>query len=188
MEFMGDVVFLVDSSSEVSRENYQKEKDFIKSLAKTLNLAPEKSRGSVITYGRSAFLGIEFNDHSNPATFEKAVDDLPSIWYERRMDKALQKSVDVVKNARPGVPKVVVLLTAGRQSPPRDTLPPSVKPLKDLGASVFVVRIGPRPDEKELSPVVEKPGDVLNVSTFDDFSPHRTRQIARHIVNREGKK
>lgn len=186
MDFTGDVIFLVDSSSEVSEEQFKKEKHFVASLAKTLNLRPAKTRGSAITYGRYALVGIEFNDHPNPAMFEQALQGLYPIGYERRMDKALQKSADMVKVARSYVPKIVVLLTAGRQSSPRNTLPQSVKPLKDHGTSVFVVGIGSRPDSQELHAIVEEPGDVLRVSPFNDFSPSRTRQIARHIVSRTG--
>ena len=187
MDFTGDVIFLVDSSSEVSREQFKKEKYFVASLAKVLNLGPAKTRGSAITYGRYALVGIEFDDHPNPTAFEQAVDELPQISFHRRMDKALRRSADIIKVARADVPKVVLLLTAGRQSPPRNTLLPSVKSLKDLGTSVFVIGIGSRPDGQELRSIVEEPGDVLRVSTFDDFSPSRTRQIARHIVNRTGK-
>lgn len=184
MEFTADIVFIVDSSLEVNRENYNKEKGFVKTLAKTLNLAPGKSRGSVIIYSNVASLAIKFS--SNSTTFEKAVDDLPYLGSLRRMDLGLQEGAEVMKDARPGVPKVVVLLTAGRQSVSRNLLPQSVKPLKDLGATVFVVAIGSRPDDQELRPVVEEPDDVLRVSTFDDLVP-QTRPIARHIVNNTGK-
>lgn len=186
MEFTAGVVFIVDSSSEVSRENYIKEKGFVKSLAKTLNLAPGKTRGSVVIYSSVASLLIRFNEHSNSTAFDKAVDDLPYLGSLRRMDLGLQEGAVAMKDARPGAPKVVVLLTSGRQSLSRDKLAQSVKPLMDLGANVFVVAIGSQPDEQELRPVVKKPEDVLKVSTFDDLTS-QLRPIARHIVNKTGK-
>lgn len=187
MEFAADIVFIVDSSSEVSRENYNKEKGFIKSLAKTLNLAPGKTRGSVVIYGGVASLEIRFNAYSNSTAFDEAVDDLPYLGSLRRMDLGLREGADAMKDARPDVPKVVVLLTAGRQSLSSNLLPQSVKPLQDLGANIYVVAIGSQPDDQELRPVVKEPGDVLKVSTFDDLTP-QTRPIAKHIVNETGKK
>lgn len=187
MEFAADIVFIVDSSSEVSRENYNKEKGFIKSLAKTLNLAPGKTRGSVVIYSRVASLEIRFNAYSNSTAFDEAVDDLPYLGSLRRMDLGLREGADAMKDARPDVPKVVVLLTAGRQSLSSNLLPQSVKPLQDLGANIYVVAIGSQPDDQELRPVVKEPGDVLKVSTFDDLTP-QTRPIAKHIVNETGKK
>lgn len=187
MEFAADIVFIVDSSSEVSRENYNKEKGFIKSLAKTLNLAPGKTRGSVVIYSGVASLEIRFNAYSNSTAFDEAVDDLPYLGSLRRMDLGLREGGDAMKDARPDVPKVVVLLTAGRQSLSSNLLPQSVKPLQDLGANIYVVAIGSQPDDQELRPVVKEPGDVLQVSTFDDLTP-QTRPIAKHIVNKTGKK
>lgn len=187
MEFAADIVFIVDSSSEVSRENYNKEKGFIKSLAKTLNLAPGKTRGSVVIYSGVASLEIRFNAYSNSTAFDEAVDDLPYLGSLRRMDLGLREGADAMKDARPDVPKVVVLLTAGRQSLSSNLLPQSVKPLQDLGANIYVVAIGSQPDDQELRPVVKEPGDVLKVSTFDDLTP-QTRPIAKHIVNETGKK
>lgn len=177
----------MDSSSEVSRENYNKEKGFIKSLAKTLNLAPGKTRGSVVIYSGVASLEIRFNAYSNSTAFDEAVDDLPYLGSLRRMDLGLREGGDAMKDARPDVPKVVVLLTAGRQSLSSNLLPQSVKPLQDLGANIYVVAIGSQPDDQELRPVVKEPGDVLKVSTFDDLTP-QTRPIAKHIVNETGKK
>ena len=186
MEFKADIVFIVDSSSEVSRENYIKEKGFVKSLAQTLGLAPGKTRGSVVIYSSVASLLIRLNEYSNSTGFDKAVDDLPYLGSLRRMDLGLQEGTAALKNARPGVPKVVVLLTAGRQSLSRDSLPQSVKPLKDLGANIFVVAIGSQPDDQELRPIVKEPEDVLKVSTFEDLAS-QMRPVARHIVNKTGK-
>ena len=186
MEFTADIVFIVDSSSEVSQENYIKEKAFIKALAKTLNLAPEKSRGSVVIYGGVASLNIKFDKYSNSTEFDKAVDDLPYLGSLRRMDLGLQEGAVAMQDARPGAPKVVVLLTAGRQSISSNLLPRPVKLLKDIGANIFVVAIGSQPDDQELRPVGKEPQDLLKVSTFDDLTP-QMRPIARHIVNRTGK-
>lgn len=186
MEFTADVVFIVDSSSEVSRENYIKEKGFVKSLAKTLNLAPGKTRGSVVVYSSVASLLIRFSEYSNSTAFDKAVDDLPYLGSLRRMNLGLQEAAVAMKDARPGVPKVVVLVTSGRQSLSNSSLPQSVKPLIDLGANVFVVAIGSQPDDLELRPVVKEPEDVLKVSKFDDLTS-QMRPIARHIVNKTGK-
>lgn len=184
MPLSADIVFIVDSSFDVSVENYQKEKEFVKSLVKTLYLAPGKSRGSVIISDR---IVIRLDDHSNSTTFDAAVDDLRYSASLRRMDLGLQQSVAALRDARPGIPTVVILLTAGRQNSSRYRLGESVKPLKNLGSKVFVVSIGSRPDDQELLPVVERPNDIIRVSAFDDLTSE-TRTIARHIVNRTGMK
>ena len=182
MLLSADMVFIVDSSFDVSLENYQKEKEFVKSLVKTLYLAPGKSRGSVIINDR---IVIRLDDHSNSTTFDRAVDDLPYFGSLRRMDFGLQQSVAVLRDARLGIPTVVILLTAGRQNSSTYRLRESVKPLRNLGSKVFVVSIGSRPDDQELLPVVERPNDIIRVPAFDDLTSE-IRTIARHIVNRTG--
>ena len=184
MLLSADMVFIVDSSFDVSLENYQKEKEFVKSLVKTLYLAPGKSRGSVIINDR---IVIRLDDHSNSTTFDRAVDDLPYFGSLRRMDFGLQQSVAVLRDARLGIPTVVILLTAGRQNSSTYRLRESVKPLRNLGSKVFVVSIGSRPDDQELLPVVERPNDIIRVPAFDDLTSE-IRTIARHIVNRTGMK
>ena len=187
MEFVADIVFIVDSSSEVSRENYNKEKAFIKSLAKTLNLSPGKTRASVVVYSGVASLEIRLNAYYNSTIFDKAVDDLPYLGSVRRMDLGLREGAVAMKDARPNVRRVVVLLTTGRQSQSSNLLPQAVKPLLELSANIYVVAIGSRPNNQELRLVVKEPGNVLKVSRFDDLTP-QTRPIARHIVNKTGKK
>ena len=186
MEFSADIVFIVDSSNEVSRENYSKEKGFVKSLAKTLNLTPGKSRAAVIIYSNQASIEVKFDDHANSTSFDEAVDKLPYLGLLRRMDLGLQKAADAMKDARAGVPKVAVLLTAGRQSPPRELLDESVKPLRKLGAKVFVVAVGSKPDAQELLRIVDQPGDVRRVPNFDGLSS-QTKPISKYIVNNTGK-
>ena len=184
--FSADIVFIVDSSIEVSRENYSKEKDFVKLLAKTLNLAPGQSRAAVIVYSSLARTEVKFDDHSNSTLFDEAVDKLPYLGFLRRMDLGLQKAAAAMKDARPGVPKIAVLLTAGRQSPPSGLLDESVKPLRKLGAKVFVVAVGSMPDSQELSGIVDQPGDVRRVPNFDGLAL-QTRPISKYIVNNTGK-
>ena len=184
MPLSADIVFIVDSSFDVSVENYEKEKEFVKSLVKTLYLAPGKSRGSVIIRDR---IVIRLDDHSNSTTFDRAVDDLPYFGSLRRMDLGLQQSVAALRDSRLGIPTVVILLTAGRQNSSRYRLGESVKPLRNLGSKVFVVSIGSQPDDQELLQVVERPNDIIRVSAFDDLTSE-TRTIARHIMNRTGMK
>lgn len=186
MAFFGDVVFVVDSSYEVNAEDYSKEKDFVKSLAFTLNLGPGKSRASVIIYGSEASRAIKFDDHSSLASFNQAVGNLQYLGSARRMDLGLREAAAAMKAARPGNPKVVVLLTAGRQSLSEGSLDASVKPLKSLGAKIFVVAVGSEAYTQELLRVVSKTDDVRRVPNFDGLAL-QTRPIAKYIVDNIGK-
>ena len=106
---------LVDSSSDISTNNYEKEKELVKALIQTLNSLPTKSRTALITYGNRprVVYGLE-NDLSGDA-LQKKIDSALSMGGGRRIDRALEEGVRLMKNSRQSVPKIVLLITAGRQ-------------------------------------------------------------------------
>ena len=96
------------------------------------------------------------------------------------MDLALDEAVKRIKEAEPTAPVILILLTAGRQAAAK-TLVESSKPLHDLGVYSYVVAIGNHPDKDELEPVVDNPGDIISVSSFDNLEPRR-QKIAKDIA------
>ena len=185
--FDADVVFLVDSAWSVGRPNFQTEKDFVKSFARSLNVQPGKSRGSVISYSTNPQVHFRFDDYKTTKDFDKLVDSTPFLGQYRRMDKAIQEAEKVLNAARPNVPRVVVLLTAGRDSAGAQELEQAVKPLQAQGAKVFIVAIGNDPDIPALTRAVEKNDDLFKVTGFSQL-PDNLVPTANHVVKRAGKK
>ena len=180
------IVFLVDSSSSVGGENFGKEKDFVNSVARSLNLAPARSRVAVILYSHNARLAIGFSDHSTMQTFEKDVDKLSPVGGSRRIDRALDAAVTLLKNVPSDRPKVVIALIAGKQdSGFGSTLASAGSPLHAMRAQTYVVAIGPEPDVLELRPVHRLDSNFFEVSSFASLEP-RTRPITKHIAERTG--
>lgn len=71
------IVFLLDSSSPVRPEQFQKEKEFIKSLAKRLYVGiVEKTFATVVNYGSFPLTNIGFDDYSSFQEFERRVDGI----------------------------------------------------------------------------------------------------------------
>lgn len=182
-----DIVFLVDSSRGVGDENLEREKDFVKNAAYSLNLAPGRSRIAVILYSSYARLPIGFGDHSTMQPFRDDVDKLSLIGNSRRIDRALNAAETLLKGAPSNRPKVVILLTAGKQdSGVGDSLSGAAAPLQTMGAKTYVVAIGREPDVQELRPVVKNDQDMFTVSSFAALEP-RTRPIVKHIARNIGK-
>lgn len=181
------MVFLLDASGDVSREEYGKEKDFVKSLGKALNLGPGKSRAAVYVYSSYARHEVRWDSSQTADSFGSAIDSLSYIGRSRRMDRALEGAAQVLREGRGSVPKVVILVTAGKQiqEPGTKLLATAAQPLQVLGASTYVVAIGSRTDVAELKPAVKRPGDVLIVRSFDELRP-QTLPIAEHIVKGSG--
>jgi len=185
-QFNADVIFLVDSARSVGRSNFQTEKDFVKSFARALNVVSGKSRASIISYSSEPRVHFRFNDYTTRQQFERLVDSTPFLGQYRRMDKALQEADKLLNEARQDVPKMVVLLTAGRDLPGAEEVERAVKPLQNKGAKVFIVTIGDKPDVQALTDAVEKKDDLIQIPDFKQLG-ERVIPLAKYIIPRSGK-
>ena len=182
-----DVLFVIDSSYEVSKDDYKSEKDFIKSLLRSLNMSSDSSRAALITFGDSASLVSRFTGLQSLEDFEKSVDSASYIGGDRRIDKAFKMVARVLNEAGTTSSKVVIFLTGGKQASSGGTLDDAVEPLRQSGAKTFVIAIGKRPDVQELRPFVASPKDVITVVSFKDLVS-QTKQVASHISGNAGEK
>jgi hypothetical protein len=185
-QFKADVVFLVDSAYSVGTQNFETEKDFVKSFGKALNVEPGKSRAAVISYSTNPTVNFRFTDYRTRTQFERLVDSIRFLGQFRRMDKALEEADKVLNEARKDVPKVVVLLTAGRDLPGAQDIRQAVKPLQSRGAKVFIVAIGDKPDIQALSGAVEKTDDLIRIPDFSQLGD-RALPLAKYVIPRAGK-
>lgn len=175
----------MDSSNEVSSQGYTSEKQFVKSVARALNLAPKKSRVAVIIYSDYATTPIKFADYQTTDRLNDAVDNLIHLRRTRRMDRALFETVEVLKQARPLVPKLVFFLTSGRQDIGAPTLDAAARAVTETGAMTYLVAIEQRPNLRELRVIVEKPDNIISVTAFGDLQ-QQSRDISKDIAKNLG--
>ena len=176
----------MDSSASVGGENFGKLKDFVNNVARSLNLAPTRSRVALILFSSYARLEIGFSGHSTMQTFKEDVDKLTLVGGSRRIDRALDAAVTLLGNVPSDRSKVVIMLTAGKQdSGFGNTLASAGAPLHAMRAQTYVVAIGREPDVLELRPVYRFDSNLFAVSSFASLEP-RTRPIAEHIAERIG--
>lgn len=88
--------------------------------------------------------------------------------------------------ARKLLPKIVVLLTAGRQELGY-TLDEEAKRLQDLGATTYIVAISNQPNVNELLPIVKDETFVFRVPSFDELQ-QSVLSVARELVKQPGEK
>ena len=182
-DFNGDVVFLVDSSTTVGQNDFKKETDFVKTMARLLNVKPNISRAAVISYGTNSTLVTRFTSYNSVDEFENSVDSAPYESGPRRMDIAIRNAGRVLGKARRSLPKVVILLTSGpeTQDPDSENLQDAAEELRNFNAKVFVVAIGSSPDINELLPLVQKRDDVFQVPSFNVLEK-QSRSMVKKIT------
>lgn len=104
----------------------------------------------------------------------------------RRIDKVLEyASSQLIKDTRQLVPKIVLLLTAGRPSSAQ-SLKVAAQPLHEHGAKMYVVTIGDKPDVNDFLPIVKDETFVIKVRSFDVLS-RRALPVAQQLAKQSGK-
>ena len=179
-----DVGFIVDSSGSLTTE-YHKQKKFVKQLAESFQISQSGTRAGVILFSYHAEHRIKLLDHDSTSTFNKAVDDLPLMRSTTRIDKALllvQKGLFTKKNGgREGVPKLLILLTDGSQTPGDDAKDPAklAEAIRKSGVKFVVVAMGAAVNKTELTEISGDPSNLHIADTFDQLiSPDFIRNIS----------
>lgn len=171
-----DVSFIVDSSESVGLQNYQKLLEFVRNIAKTLQMSPDESHASLVVFSNNARVQIKLDDHDDIRDFNKAVQDVPYMGKKTRIDKALRVASVGVFNSRagmrPGLRRVAVLLTEGHQTKTFDSIPLkyAVEPLRRKRVDVFAVGIGSNVRYDELRSVTNSDQNVLLVKSFQGLA------------------
>ena len=129
-------------------------------------------RASVVTFSSYSVLSIKFNDYNTTSTFNAAVNNIPLIGLATRIDSALrlvQKEMFTQENgARPGVAKVIILLTDGTQTWHNGAENPDriAKELRNSGIHMEVIGIGENINFDELNDIAGGSGHVFIANTF----------------------
>lgn len=179
-----DVVFLMDSSSDVSRPDFNREILFVKSLARELSVSPSEFQAAVIAYGNRYSPVVPFDSYNSMPEFYSSVDSSVYQGGARRMDRALEAASTMMSSRKPTSKKTVVLVTGGRNSQEagNNSLERSVQRLKQMGANIIIVAFGNQYDVQELLPVVQQQQDIRSVPEANDLVPY-VNLIATYITS-----
>ena len=171
---MVDVGFLLDSSGSLAND-YQKEKNFLKALAGTFGISADGAHSGVITFSSRAEHSIKMKEHTDIDSFNAAVDRIPLMGFQTRIDRALrlaQAELFAVENgARVNTPKILVLLTDGSQTDADGAEAPAkiADELRSIGVTFIVIGIGSGIDMGELDSIAGGPGKAHSASSFEEL-------------------
>ena len=187
MNLTSDVLFLLDSSSNIPRSSYNEQNVFLKDLFDAFTISPDYTRAGVITYGETARLSIALDEFSTNEDLKAALDGLPYLGGAKRLDRALVLADQTFAKSRIRVPKIAIVFTYGRMLSVSGSsyIESAVRSLRRNGVSIFVIAIGESLDFNELGKLVKKPLDIASDPTFDKLQPY-VGSIARYIVANAG--
>ena len=167
-----DVGFILDSSGSL-RNEYGKEKDFLKAVAATFGVSANDGRAGVVTFSYDSEHSIKLNEHTSLASFNQAVDNIALMGSTTRIDKALRTTQSemytIANGGRPGVGKLLILLTDGSQTKDAGAEDPAVvaAELRREGIRLVVVGIGSGVNPTELERIAGDKANVYVASSFD---------------------
>ena len=171
----------MDASTSIGPYDFQKERDFVKAVADAFTFAPDQAIAGLVLYSTTANEEIPLGQHMSSAQFQLAVDQIPYIKGQTRIDKALKLTHNTLfSRSRTGFPKVMIILTDGVQTKDPDAVPldQAVAPLHRDGVRVFAVGVGSLADRDELRLMVQRDDDVFLAKNFDDLLK-KTYKIAQ---------
>ena len=98
-----DILFLLDTSGSVGLENFDKMKDFVKSIIMKFDVDNQMSRVGILTFDSDAEILIKLSDHNSLKNLLSEVDSIRySEGTETRIDKALSKAMEAFSEQNGG--------------------------------------------------------------------------------------
>ncbi|KAL6105800.1 col12a1 [Pungitius sinensis] len=166
---IADLVFLVDGSWSVGRENFKHIRSFIAALAGAFDIGEEKTRVAVVQYSTDTRTEFPLTRYSRRGDLLQAINNLPykggNTMTGDAIDYLLQNIFTEAAGSRKGFPKVAMIITDGKSQDPVEEY---AKRLRNIGVEIFVLGIKGA-DEDELREMASKPHNrhVYNVPNFD---------------------
>ncbi|XP_048579839.1 uncharacterized protein LOC5504566 isoform X2 [Nematostella vectensis] len=170
-----DLGFIMDASGSIGPYDFQKERDFVKSMSSKFTVLPGKTHVAVMSYSDYATINMRFGEYPYMDQVRRAIDRIPYTLGRTRIDRALKLAAEDMftegRGARNGIPKIAIILTDGKQTPDPDAenLRTASDRLRSKGVRVLAVGVGHYVDPKELRLMVDAPGDVYTVNSFDEL-------------------
>lgn len=175
-----DLAFILDTSSSVGKENFEKIRQWVSNLVESFDVAPDKTRVAVVRYSDRPTTEFNLGQHKTLEDVKRAASNIRYLGGNTMTGDAINyttSNIFTVQNgARPvarGIQKVAILLTDGRSQD--YVLEPSKKAAK-ADIRMFAVGIGEALKE-ELEEIAAEPKNahVFHVTDFNAIDKIRDR-------------
>jgi hypothetical protein len=133
-----DIMLVIDESGSVDNAEFQQERTFLRSFVQSRTVGAEATRFGLVTIGPDSRLILPLS--SNPASAVNAV----SFIVQRGGTSCIGCAVvaaynELVANGRPGVARMIVMLTDGNEFNPTQDLTQALQIAKDNGVIFLTV-------------------------------------------------
>uniref|UniRef100_A0A8C5YFR0 VWFA domain-containing protein n=1 Tax=Microcebus murinus TaxID=30608 RepID=A0A8C5YFR0_MICMU len=174
---LADIVFLVDSSTSIGPQNFQKVKNFLYSVVLGLDISSDQVRVGLAQYSDNIYPAFHLNQYPLKSMVLEQIQNLPYRTGGTNTGSALEfirtnyLTEAAGSRAKDRVPQVVILVTDGESN---DEVQEVADQLKADGVVVYVVGVNVQ-DVRELQKIASEPFEqfLFNTENFNilqDFS------------------
>ncbi|KAL8616408.1 hypothetical protein ACOMHN_032262 [Nucella lapillus] len=169
-----DLVLLIDSSSSVGMEDFGHLEDFVKNLAVQLPIGPDQVQLGLVQFSSHPSLEFPLNMYHDRMSVLKAVENLQFMGGGTNTGDALHYVTTTVYNkdggARPGVPRVAVVITDGQSM---DTVKTRLgaERARQNSIDLVAVGVGSHVNNQELTDIANTPESayVFSANSYKDL-------------------
>uniref|UniRef100_A0A147BER9 Fibrillin n=2 Tax=Ixodes ricinus TaxID=34613 RepID=A0A147BER9_IXORI len=180
-----DIVFVLDESGSIGADVFPAELAFTEMVARLLVVSPEYSRLTVMTYSNDNLVHIDQVGSSGDTNMCKFVYEVNKIPYRSggtRTREALEHAGFILRSARPGANRIVVLISDGQAnsgSEPSDI----ARLLRGKGIVIFGVGVAAI-NKAELLDVASSPSHTYMLRNFE-YIKKVNKDLRKDIVEKQ---
>ncbi|XP_059519982.1 collagen alpha-4(VI) chain-like [Myotis daubentonii] len=166
-----DIVFLVDSSTSIGPQNFQKVKNFLHSVVLGLDISSDQVRVGLAQYNDNIYPAFRLNQYPQKSVVLEHIQNLPYRTGATNTGAALEfirtnyLTEAAGSRAKDTVPQIVILVTDGESN---DEVQEAADRLKEDGVVMYVVGINVQ-DVQELQKMASEPFEkfLFNTENFN---------------------
>ncbi|MBN3276151.1 CO6A4 protein, partial [Polyodon spathula] len=163
-----DIMFLIDSSGSIEREDYDKMKMFMESMVEKSTIGIGKVQVGVLQFSDSPIEEFQLNRYSDKAILRQSISNLRQIGGGTLTGKALtfaSKYFDSSRGGRSHVKQYLIVITDGEA---QDAVTKPALALRDKGITVYAIGVV-NANSSQLLEIAGSQDKVYSVANFDDL-------------------
>lgn len=170
-----DIIIILDSSTSVGTDNYEKMKGFCKDFLQNADLDSGNVRVGIVSYSTGVEEEFYLKSYSSTTDIMAAIDKIPYRYGSTNTADSLKvmrtKMFTAAMGDRPDVPNICLILTDGVSNVNSRRTIPEAELARNAGIHIYAIGIGLQ-DTKELDAMATPPKEdnSFNVQSFDELS------------------
>uniref|UniRef100_UPI00398ED674 von Willebrand factor A domain-containing protein 2-like n=1 Tax=Pristiophorus japonicus TaxID=55135 RepID=UPI00398ED674 len=174
-----DLVFAVDASANVGRQNFRQIKGFVRNVISQFDIDRDLTQVAMVIYSNKPRTLFNLNSFDSEGKIKRAVSSGPFLDGNAHTGKALkyilEDTLSIQKGARPGINKFVVMITDGQSS---DDVVAGAEQLRLNGITIIIMGVG----DAQATSLLRIAGShkfMIPVRSYEDFKHYEINLVRK---------